>query len=228
MALCFSVNSSESTGSIQLAISLSWSSGSATGVGTARVSCSSEHSPLVVVTEEYSDLSLRCRRVRPLFSAINSLSTSWSRSLTGQGFRERWTISCPIQGQARSPESLQECKWGHWRIQFFPLSYSQPNASNRRVPLWSPSWGAEHNSRSCKGNFGQLLSEFGEWGVSRVQSPQSPVEAIGGFEIPRTIELQHLLLLTPEQFHLKCIQVYLQGGQSILQHRFDQLIVSFR
>ena len=44
-------------------------------VETAGVSGSSGHSPLVVVTEEYSDLFLRSWRVRPLFSAINSLST---------------------------------------------------------------------------------------------------------------------------------------------------------
>ena len=62
-----------------LAISLRQSSASAKGVETAGVCCSSEHSPLVIVTKQYSDLFLRSRRVKPLFSAIKSLGTTLSR-----------------------------------------------------------------------------------------------------------------------------------------------------
>ena len=65
------VNRGYSTGNIAEAIvSISQ------GRGDCWLSCSSEHSPLVVVTEEYWDLFLRSRRVRPLSSAINSLSTT--------------------------------------------------------------------------------------------------------------------------------------------------------
>ena len=89
-ALCFSVSASGFTGSIALAISHRWSSGSAKGVEAAGVSCSSQDSSLVVVTEEYSDLFLRSRRVMPQF--LGFLSTIWSRSLTGTGSREPSTM----------------------------------------------------------------------------------------------------------------------------------------
>ena len=42
-----------------------------------------------------------------------------------------------------------------------------------------------------------------------VQPHRSTIEAIGVFEISRTLELLHILLLTRERFHLNFIQAYL-------------------
>ena len=134
-ALCFGVRISGSSGGIALTISLRGSSVSAKRVVTAGVSCLSNHSPLVVVTEEYSDLFLRTGRVRPLFSAINSLSPTWLRSLTGTELREPSTMDRGGHGL------LGVCRLDHWGVQFSPLSYGPTVVSNRRVPQWYPSHG---------------------------------------------------------------------------------------
>ena len=75
------------------------------------------------------------------------------------------------------------------------------------------------------GDFGKHLSEFRESGVSKEQPHRSQIEAIGVIEIPRAIELHHMLVVTREQFHLNFIQVYLQGGPSIFQDGLHELTV---
>ena len=54
---------------------------------------------------------------------------------------------------------------------------------------------------------------------------QSPVEAKGGIQISRTVELHHMLLLTGKQLHLNLIQVCLQCGRFIFQDWSYKLIV---
>ena len=61
--------------------------------------------------------------------------------------------------------------------------------------------------------------------ISMAKPHQSPIEAVGVMKILCAIELHHMLLFTHEQFHMNFIQVYLQGGQSILQDGSHQLMV---
>ena len=104
------VSTSRSTGGIALAISLRWLSTTAIRVESGGLLCSSGHSPLLVVTEQSSALFLRVRRVRPWFQAINSLTTTSSRSLSSTGSKEASAIDqiLPHSGTAWSDNITQE------------------------------------------------------------------------------------------------------------------------
>ena len=84
-------------------------------------------------------------------------------------------------------------------------------------PCGTPVGSTQDHSPSFEGDYGKHPSELRELGMSIAQLHQSPIEAIGIIEIPRAMEMHHMLLFTREQFHLNFIQVYLQGGQSIFQ-----------